>query len=68
MLDNLIIIGVWWVLLLILSVLLVFVGFIFFYWIEGNIYNLIVYLGVFCCCNFLIKCDDGFFVFEKVCG
>lgn len=68
MLYNLIMIGFLWVLLLVLSVFLIFGGYFLFYWVEGKIYNIIVYLGVFCCCNFLVKRDDGFLVFEWVCG
>lgn len=66
--DNLTTIGVWWVLLSTLSALLASAGFILPYWIEGNIYNSTVYLGVFRRCNFLIKRDDGLSVLEKACG
>lgn len=66
--SNLTTTGFFWVLLSVLSALLASTGFFLPYWIQGNIYNTTVYLGVFRRCNFLIKRKDGLSVLERACG
>lgn len=60
--------GQFWVFLSTASALLCSTGFFLPYWIQGNIYNLTVHLGVFRRCNFLVKRENGLSVFKEACG
>ena len=66
--HNLTTTGFFWVSLSIISALLACTGFFLPYWVQGKIYNSIVYLGVFRRCNFLIKGEDGLSYLEQTCG
>ncbi|XP_078380272.1 LHFPL tetraspan subfamily member 6 protein-like [Oculina patagonica] len=66
--HNLTTTGFFWVTLSVLSSLLASTGYFLPYWIEGNIYNTTVYLGVFRRCNFLIKGKDGLSSIQRACG
>lgn len=60
--------GQFWVFLSTASALLSSTGFFLPYWIQGNVYNLTVHLGVFRRCNFLVKRENGLSVFKEACG
>lgn len=66
--NNLTLTGFFWVIFSVLSALAASTGFFLPYWIQGQIYNTTVYLGVFRRCNFLEKQANGLSVLVRACG
>lgn len=60
--------GKLWSLCSVLSALLSCTGYYLPYWIQGEVYNTTVHLGIFRRCNYLTKLDDGTTKLEQACG
>lgn len=66
--HSLTIAGFLWVILSVLGAFAASSGFFLPYWIQGQIYNTTVYLGVFRRCNFLKKRANGLSILVQACG
>lgn len=60
--------GTLWAFGSVLCALLSCTGYYLPYWIQGEIYNTTVHLGIFRRCNYLTKLDDGTTLLEQACG